>query len=82
LKVDGSSDARRYASVLLEHESVFEIIMLKDILKISMKFLRQIESRGSCLDNFSLHVQAAVASISKTAQDFDFQLFKSLIQNL
>ncbi len=47
-----------------------------------MKFLRQIESRASCLDNFSLHVEAATASISKTAQDFDFQSFKSLIKNL
>jgi hypothetical protein len=82
LKVDGSSDAKRYAFVLLKHETVFEIIMLKNIFKISMKFLRQIESRGACLDSFSLHVQAAAASISKTAQDFDFQSFKSLMKSL
>ncbi len=82
LKVDGSSDAKRYAIVLLKHETLFEIMMLKNIFKISMKFLRQIESRGSCLDSFSLHVQAATASISKTAQDFDFQSFKSLMKDL
>ena len=82
LKVDGSSDAKHYAFVLLKQESVFEIIILEKIFKISMKFLRQIESRGSCLDSFSLHVGAAIASISKVAQDFDFQLFKSLLENL
>lgn len=41
-----------------------------------------IESRGSCLDNFSLHVEAATASISKTVQDFDFQSFRILINSL
>ncbi|CAF4782704.1 unnamed protein product, partial [Rotaria sp. Silwood2] len=59
LKTDGSSDAKRYSVVLLKYETVFEIMMLRNIFKISMKFLRQIESRGSCLDSFSLHVQAA-----------------------
>ncbi|CAF2996418.1 unnamed protein product [Rotaria sp. Silwood2] len=82
LKTDGSSDAKRYSVVLLKYETVFEIMMLRNIFKISMKFLRQIESRGSCLDSFSLHVQAATASISKVAQDFDFQSFKSLMWNL
>jgi len=47
-----------------------------------MKFLRQIESRGSCLDNFCLHLQAAIASIGKIAEDFDFQSYKSLMNNL
>ena len=82
LKVDGSSDAKLYAFVLLKYETVFEVIMLQNILKISMEFLRQIESRGSCLDSFSLHVQAVIASINETAQDFDFQSFKVLINDL
>ena len=47
-----------------------------------MKFLRQIESCGACLDNFSLHVEAATTSISKAAQDLDFDSFKSLMKDL
>ena len=47
-----------------------------------MKFLRQIESRGACLDSFSLHVEAATASISKVVENFDFRSFRSLMNDL
>ncbi|CAF1078333.1 unnamed protein product [Rotaria magnacalcarata] len=68
--------------ISLKYETVYEINMLRDIFKISMKFLRQIETRRSCLDSFALYVQAATASISQAAKDFDFPSFKSLMKSL
>ncbi|CAF4518707.1 unnamed protein product [Rotaria sp. Silwood2] len=82
LKGDGFSDAKRYACFLLKYETVFEICILKNIFIICMKFLRQIESRGACLDSFSLHVEVAATSISKVVEDFDFQSFQSLMNDL
>jgi hypothetical protein len=82
LKVDGASDGKRYAIDLLHYRTVFEILLLKDILQPAMKFLRQIERRTSCMDNFAMHVEAAVAAISHTVQNFDFTSLRVLMDNL
>ena len=45
---------------------------MRDVLRSSMKFLRQIEKRGSCLDDFALQVDATQETIAHTMDNFDF----------
>ncbi|CAF1321490.1 unnamed protein product [Rotaria sordida] len=82
LKIDGASDDKRYAIDLLQNRTAFKIILLKNILQPAMKFLRQIETRVSCMDNFTMHVDAAVAAISQTVKEFDFISLRTLMNNV
>ncbi|CAF3223677.1 unnamed protein product [Rotaria sp. Silwood2] len=60
----------------------FEIILLQNILQSAVKFLRQIETRASCMDNFTIHADAAIASISRTVHEFDFISLRTLMKNI
>ncbi|CAF5014118.1 unnamed protein product [Rotaria sp. Silwood1] len=82
LKIDGASDGKRYAIDLLQYRTAFEIILLQNILQPAMKFLRQIETRASCMDNFTMHVDAAVATISRAVEEFDFISLRTLMNNV
>ena len=81
-KSSGSSDGRRYAVDLLKPIVVFQVHFLRDILRPAMKFLRQIEKRGLCLDEFALNVNAARETISHAMNDFDFHNFRATLNNI
>jgi hypothetical protein len=81
-KTNGSSDGRRYAFDLLKPMVVFQIHLLRDILRPAIKFLRQIEKRGLCLDEFALNVNAARETISQAMNDFDFNSFRATLNDI
>ncbi len=81
-KSNGSSDGRRYATDLLKPIVVFQIHLLRDVLRPAMKFLRQIEKRGACLDEFALNVNAAKETISQAMNNFDFVTFRATLNNI
>jgi hypothetical protein len=81
-KSNGSSDGRRYATDLLKPKVAFQIYLLQDVLRPAMQFLRQIEKRGSCLDQFELSVSAARQTISKAMNSFDFTSFRTALNNV
>ena len=82
LKITGSSDGRRYAFDLLKPIVVFQTQFLRDILRPAMKFLRQIEKRGLCLDEFALNVNAARETICQAMDDFDFNSFRATLNDI
>ncbi len=81
-KSNGSSDGRRYVTDLLKPIIVFQIHLLRDVLRPAMKFLRQIEKRGLCLDEFALNVNAAKETISQAMNNFDFISFRATLNNI
>jgi len=76
-KSNGSSDGRRYVTDLLKPIVVFQIHLLRDVLRPAMQFLKQIEKRGLCLDQFALNVKAARETISHAMDNFDFVSFRA-----
>jgi len=62
-KSNDSSDGRRYVTDLLKPIIVFQTHLLRDVFRPFIKFLRQIEKRGLCLDEFALNVNAAKETI-------------------
>ncbi|CAF1455821.1 unnamed protein product [Rotaria magnacalcarata] len=78
----GSSDGRRYVMDLMKPLIVFQIHLLRDVLRPAMKFLRQIEKRGLCLDEFAVNVDAARATISQAMNTFDFITYKATLSNI
>jgi hypothetical protein len=80
--VAGSSDGRRYALDLMNATICFKIHLLRDVLAASMKFLRQIEKRGSCLDQFALNVAAAQETIKNALDNFDFNTFQDTLNEI
>ncbi|CAF1640730.1 unnamed protein product, partial [Adineta ricciae] len=81
-QTNGSSDGRRYASDLMNPVVAFQIFLLRDVLRPAMQFLRQIEKRGLCLDQFSLNVSAARESISQAMNNFDFINFRATLNSI
>lgn len=81
-KNNGSSDGRRYVTDLLKPEVAFQIHLLRDVLRPAMQFLRQIEKRGLCLDQFALNVSAARATISQVMNVFDFAGFRTTLNDI
>jgi len=79
---NGSSDGRRYVTDLMKPVVAFQIHLLRDILRPSMQFLRQIERRGLCLDQFALNVSAARETISQAMNNFDFISFRTTLNNI
>jgi hypothetical protein len=79
---NGSSDGRRYVLDLIKPVVCFQIHLLRDVLRPAMKFLRQIEKRGLCLDQFALNVSAARESISQAMNNFDFISFRRTLNNI
>lgn len=81
-KGPGSSDGRRYVIDLMKPLIVFQIHLLRDILRPAMRFLRQIEKRGLCLDEFAVNVDVARETIAKTMNNFDFTAYRSTLSNI
>lgn len=79
---NGSSDCRRYATDLLKPVVALQIHLLCDILRPAMQFLRQIEKRGLCLDQFSLNVSTARKTISQAMNNFDCISFRKTLHNI
>ncbi|CAF1531987.1 unnamed protein product, partial [Rotaria sordida] len=79
---NGSSDGRRYVTDLMKPVVAFQIHLLRDILRPAMQFLRQIEKRGLCLDQFALNVSAARETISQAMNNFDFIKFRTTLNNI
>jgi hypothetical protein len=81
-KSNGSSDGRRYTLDLLKPEVAFQIHLMRDALQPALKFLRQIEKRGSCLDEFAIHVDAARNTIKQSVEIFDFNHLRTVLSNV
>ncbi|CAF1244483.1 unnamed protein product [Rotaria sp. Silwood1] len=81
-KSNGSSDGRRFAFDLLKPEIAFQIHIMRDALRPALKFLRQIEKRGSCLDDFSINVDAARNTIMKSVERFDFNHLRTILNDV
>ncbi|CAF1535459.1 unnamed protein product, partial [Adineta steineri] len=79
---NGSSDGRRYAFDLMKPVVVFQIFLLCDVLRPAMQFLRQIEKRRLCLDQFAVNVSAARETISQAMNNFDFVNFRTTLNNI
>ncbi|CAF3712042.1 unnamed protein product [Rotaria socialis] len=78
----GSSDGRRYVMDLMKPLIVFQIHLLRDVLRSAMEFLRQIGKRGLCLDEFAVNFDAARATISQAMNAFDFVTYKATLSNI
>ncbi|CAF4546828.1 unnamed protein product [Rotaria sp. Silwood2] len=78
----GSSNGRRYVMDLMKPLIVFQIHLLRDVLRPAMKFLRQIEKRGLCLDEFAVDVDAARETISPAMNNFDFISYRTTLSNI
>ena len=61
---------------------VFQIHLLRDVLRPAMQFLRQIEKRGACLDQFAMNVDAARETILQTMNNFDFASFRRTLDSI
>ncbi|CAF3776542.1 unnamed protein product [Rotaria sordida] len=81
-KTSGSSHARRFAFELMKPEVVFQIHLMHDVLRPSLQFLRQIEKRGSCLDEFVTHVDAARNTIKQSIEIFDFNQVRKILNDV
>ena len=81
-KTNGSSDGRRFALDLMKPIVIFQIHLMRDALHSSFKFLRQIEKRGSYLDEFSIHVDAARNTIKQLIETFDFNQLRRIFNNV
>ena len=71
-KNNGSSDGRRFALDLCKPQVAFQIHLMRHTLRPALQFLRQIEKRESCLDEFSLHVDATRDTIKQSLENFNF----------
>jgi hypothetical protein len=81
-KTNGTSDGRRFALDLMKPDVVFQTHIIRDALRPSFKFLRQIEKRGSCLDEFSIHVDAARNTIKQSVEMFDFNQVRTVLNDI
>jgi len=81
-KNTGSSDARRYLTDLIKPIIVFQIHFLRGVLRPAMKFLKEIEKGGLCLDQFSCNVNAAKQTISQAMNKFDFSSFRATLNKI
>ncbi|CAF1302216.1 unnamed protein product [Rotaria sp. Silwood1] len=79
---NGSSDGRRFALDLMKPTVIFQIHLMRDALRPALKFLRQIEKRGSGLDEFSIHVDAARNTIKQVVEMFDFNQIRSILNDI
>ena len=61
---------------------IFQIHLMRDALHPALKFLRQIEKRGSCLDEFSIHVDAARNAIKQSVEIFDFNQLRAVLNDI
>ncbi|CAF0734546.1 unnamed protein product [Didymodactylos carnosus] len=82
LRSTGGSDGRRYAVDLVKPRTVFEIHLIHEVLRPPMKFLRQIEQRRGCLDNFSIALIAARAKIEQTMTNFDYDSLNETLNSV
>ncbi|CAF3696953.1 unnamed protein product [Rotaria sp. Silwood1] len=55
---------------------------MHDVLRPSLQFLRQIEKRGSCLDEFVTHVDAARNTIKQSIEMFDFNQVRKILNDV
>ena len=81
-KGTGSSDGRRYALDLIRPDVIFQVYLIHDALRPSLNFLRQIEKRGACLDDFAIHVEAARNTIKQSIEIFDFNQVRTILNDI
>ncbi|CAF1541740.1 unnamed protein product [Adineta ricciae] len=81
-KGTGSSDGRRYALDLIKPDVIFQVYLIRDALRPSLNFLRQIEKRGACLDDFATHVEAARSTIKQSIEMFDFNQIQTILHEI
>jgi hypothetical protein len=81
-KGTGSSDGRRYALDLIRPDVIFQVHLIRDALRPSLNFLRQIEKRGCCLDDFAIRVEAARNTIKQSIEMFDFNQVRTILNDI
>ena len=55
---------------------------MRDALCPALQFLRQMEKRGSCLDEFAMHVNAARDTIKQSLEKFDFNQLRKVLSDI